>query len=131
MFSRYCLFPLVAAACLLFVMALPVTAQQGQPGHYQSGDTQQQPQISDAELGKTAKAFVKIKKLNEQYQQQLQQTENQEQRQQLQQATNQKMMQAVENAGIDTGTYNSIMSQVQRNEALSKEFMEKVQEIEK
>jgi hypothetical protein len=122
MLKKYYLVPAAAAVCLIFFMTLPAIAQQGSQHQSQPGETQ--PEVSDADLEKVASAYVEVMKINEEFQESVQQTQDATERQELQQEANKEMVQAVEDAGIDVQTYNVIMQQVRTNDDLLKRFKE-------
>ncbi len=78
----------------------------------QQGSIGSQATINDTELKKAAAAYAEIQVINQQMQQSLQQTQDPNERQRLQLEANKRMAEAVENAGLDFETYNSIMRQV-------------------
>jgi hypothetical protein len=125
MLKKYYLGPTAAAVCLVFFMALPVMAQQGSQQQSQPGETGTE--VSDAKLEKVASAYVEVMRINKEFQQTIQQTQNATERQELQQEANKEMVQAVEDAGIDVQTYNVIMQQVRTDEELSEKFKGKTQ----
>ncbi len=108
----------IASFCLLFFMAVPTMAQEG------TGQ-----KITDEELEKAAEAYVEIAMISEEFQQNVQQTNDEEERQKIQQKANKKMIKAVENADLDVETYNKVMGEVIKDEELSKHFNSKVQAI--
>jgi tRNA C32,U32 (ribose-2'-O)-methylase TrmJ len=120
MFKKYYSLPLAAAVCLVFFMALPAMAQEDSQQQGQPGETQ--PDVSDADLEKVAAAYVEVIKINKEFQESVQQTQDATERQELQQEANKEMVQAVEDAGIDVQTYNVIMQQVRTDNELLKKF---------
>jgi hypothetical protein len=122
MFKKYYFLPVAAAACLIFFMALPAMAQQGSQQQGQPGETQ--PEVSDAKLEKVATAYVEVLRINKEFQQSVQQTQDATERQELQQEANKEMVQAVEDAGIDVQAYNVVMQKVRTNDELLKRFEE-------
>lgn len=97
-------------------------AQQGSQQQGQSDETQ--PEVSDGDLEKVAEAYVEVMKINKEFQESVQQTQDAAERQELQQEANKEMVQAVEDAGIDVQTYNIIMQQVRTNDLVLERFKE-------
>ncbi len=108
----------IASFCLLFSMAVPAMAQEG------TGR-----KITNEELEKAAEAYVEIAMISEEFQQNLQQTNDDKERQKIQQKANERMIKAVEEADLDVETYNKVMGEVSKDEELSKNFNAKVQEV--
>lgn len=107
------------AFCLTFLFAIPAMAQEG------TGK-----EVTEAELEKAAKAYVKIAMLNQEFQEEVQKTAEQEERQKLQNETQDKMVDAVKAANLDVEEYNNIMNTVSADEAVAERFRSKVQEIQ-
>ncbi|MFP3871188.1 MAG: DUF4168 domain-containing protein [Syntrophobacteria bacterium] len=127
MFRNCCLGSAVVAVCLVLCMALPAAAQKGYQWQGQPGESESQPQISNAELEKAAEAYAEIRKINQGFQQSLQEAKDSSERQKLQEQANKDVVQAVEDTGLEVQKYNSIMRQIGENEELRKEFSEKVE----
>lgn len=108
----------IALFCLVFFMAVPTVAQEG------AGQ-----KISDTELEKAAEAYVEIAMISQEFQQNVQQTNDEKERQEIQQKANERMIKAVEKAELDVETYNKIMGEVSKDEELSKEFSAKIQDM--
>ncbi len=108
----------LASFCLLFFMAVPTMAQEG------AGQ-----KITDEELEKAAEAYVEIAMISQEFQQNVQQTNDEKERQKIQQEANERMIKAVEEADLDVETYNKVMGEVSKDEELSKEFSAKIQDM--
>ncbi len=104
----------------------PPTQEESMPGLPQTPETP--PPIGEAQLKKAAVAYNQIQEINRKLQQDIQQPLDADEKQQLQQEANLKMAEAIESAGLDFDTYNSIMSQTRINNELNERFQNLVME---
>ena len=101
----------------LGLSASAVMAQNGAPTS--SGDLARQQQqqgqdmTSDAELKKFIHASEEVSKIREEYTERFNNAKDQPIAQQLQKEAQDKMLNAVENAGLDTESYNQLAQRVQ------------------
>jgi hypothetical protein len=129
MFRGYRILSIVTGMCVLFFMAMPVIAQQGQQqGQPGAAETQQKIKIGDSELEKAAEAYSNILSIHEEFQASIQQTQDANERQQLQNKANKKMVKAVESTGLDVDKYTKIMVQVRSDEKLREQFDQKMEQ---
>lgn len=120
---------MLGSISLLFLSALPGFAQQQQQRQQQPPPQQQQklPPVSEGDLDKAANAYVKISRIQEGFQQSVQQAGNDKQKmQELQTKANAKMIKAVQGEGLDAERYNQILQAVRTDKDLSEKFMSKV-----
>lgn len=114
----------------LGLSASAVMAQNGAPTS--SGDLarhqQQQGQdmTSDAELKKFIHASEEVSKIREEYTERFNNAKDQPIAQQLQKEAQDKMLNAVENAGLDTESYNQLAQRVQT----SPELQQRLQQLQ-
>ena len=113
---------LIAAVSLvtLGLSASAVMAQNGAPTADGDLARQQQDQdmISDAELKKFIHASDEVYKIREEYTERFNNAKDQPIAQQLQKEAQDKMLNAVENAGLDTESYNQLAQRVQTSPEL-------------
>lgn len=112
---------------LVFLSALPGFAQEKQ----EETRVPKKSSVSEAELEQTAKAYAKIIRIQEDFQQSVQQAENDPKKlQAMQEEANEQMTRVVEKEGLDLQTYTNIIYTVKADADLRKEFMEKLEQIE-
>lgn len=117
----------VVGICVICLMAIPALAQQG----YGTQEEQMQgTEVTDEMLESAAEAYVEIRRINEEFERSVQQTEEQAERRELQNAANQKMIQAVEENGLEVTTYNNIMKQVRTDQMISQRFEQLMESIQ-
>lgn len=121
---------LIAAVSLvtLGLSASAVMAQNGVPTADGDLARQQQDQdmISDAELKKFIHASDEVYKIREEYTERFNNAKDQPIAQQLQTEAQDKMLNAVENAGLDTESYNQLAQCVQT----SPELQQRLQQLQ-
>lgn len=114
----------------LGLSASAVMAQNGAPTS--SGDLARQQQqqgqevTSDAELKKFIHASEEVSKIREEYTERFNNAKDQPIAQQLQKEAQDKMLNAVENAGLDTESYNQLAQRVQT----SPELQQRLQQLQ-
>ena len=114
----------------LGLSASAVMAQSGAPTS--SGDLARQQQqqgqdmTSDAELKKFIHASEEVSKIREEYTERFNNAKDQPIAQQLQKEAQDKMLNAVENAGLDTESYNQLAQRVQT----SPELQQRLQQLQ-
>lgn len=114
----------------LGLSASAVMAQNGAPTS--SGDLARQQQqqgqdmTSDAELKKFIHASEEVSKIREEYTERFNNAKDQPIAQQLQKEEQDKMLNAVENAGLDTESYNQLAQRVQT----SPELQQRLQQLQ-
>ena len=114
----------------LGLSASAVMAQNGAPTS--SGDLARQQQqqgqdmTSDAELKKFIHASEEVSKIREEYTERFNNAKDQPIAQQLQKEAQDKMLNAVENAGLDTESYNQLAQRVQA----SPELQQRLQQLQ-
>lgn len=121
---------LIAAVSLvtLGLSASAVMAQNGAPTADGDLARQQQDQdmTSDAELKKFIHASNEVYKIREEYTERFNNAKDQPIAQQLQTEAQDKMLNAVENAGLDTESYNQLAERVQT----SPELQQRLQQLQ-
>lgn len=114
----------------LGLSASAVMAQNGAPTSNGDLARQQQQQgqdmTSDAELKKFIHASEKVSKIREEYTERFNNAKDQPIAQQLQKEAQDKMLNAVENAGLDTESYNQLAQRVQT----SPELQQRLQQLQ-
>jgi hypothetical protein len=114
----------------LGLSASAVMAQNGAPTS--SGDLARQQQqqgqdmTSDTELKKFIHASEEVSKIREEYTERFNNAKDQPIAQQLQKEAQDKMLNAVENAGLDTESYNQLAQRVQT----SPELQQRLQQLQ-
>ena len=105
-------------------------AQNGAPTSNGDLARQQQQQgqdmTSDAELKKFIHASEEVSKIREEYTERFNNAKDQPIAQQLQKEAQDKMLNAVENAGLDTESYNQLAQRVQT----SPELQQRLQQLQ-
>ncbi len=119
--TRKTLFFTVLAAALAMI-AVPAMAQTG-GGNAGQGATQQsmegqQRHFDESTLKKFAMANVELGKIQNDFAQKLQGTQDQEKAMALQKEMGEKMVTTVQNKGLDVETYNAIANQMSVDEQL-------------
>ncbi|MFO8083374.1 MAG: DUF4168 domain-containing protein [Desulfobacterales bacterium] len=131
---------------LSFVLVLGLAgfsiAQGYQPGQGQNPEEQQQqymppgqegqqaaPDFSDAELQKTAEAYVSVMEIREKYQDQLAEAKDPNKAQEIQTKANEEITGAIKNKGLELTRYNDVISAAQTNEKVRTDLLEKINEI--
>ncbi|HAB92531.1 MAG TPA: DUF4168 domain-containing protein [Pseudomonas sp.] len=114
----------------LGLSASAVMAQNGAPTSNGDLARQQQQQgqdmTSDAELKKFIHASEEVSKIREEYTERFNNAKDQPIAQQLQKEAQDKMLNAVENAGLDTESYNQLAQRVQT----SPELQQRLQQLQ-
>lgn len=114
----------------LGLSASAVMAQNGAPTSNGDLARQQQQQgqdmTSDAELKKFIHASKEVSKIREEYTERFNNAKDQPIAQQLQKEAQDKMLNAVENAGLDTESYNQLAQRVQT----SPELQQRLQQLQ-
>ena len=114
----------------LGLSASAVMAQNGAPTSNGDLARQQQQQgqdmTSDAELKKFIHASEEVSKIREEYTERFNNAKDQPIAQQLQKEAQDKMLNAVENAGLDTESYNQLAERVQT----SPELQQRLQQLQ-
>ena len=114
----------------LGLSASAVMAQNGAPTSRGDLARQQQQQgqdmTSDAELKKFIHASEEVSKIREEYTERFNNAKDQPIAQQLQKEAQDKMLNAVENAGLDTESYNQLAQRVQT----SPELQQRLQQLQ-
>ncbi len=105
----------------LLLVGSPAGAQQA---------SKQDTEISDAQLGQAAEAYMEITKIGESFREEIQKAEDENERYQLQQQANQKMTEAVQDTGLQVQEYNEIIQGVQEDSEKMKDFMAKLQDLQ-
>lgn len=121
---------IAAVSFVTRLSASAVMAQNGAPTS--SGDLARQQQqqgqdmTSDAELKKFIHASEEVSKIREEYTERFNNAKDQPIAQQLQKEAQDKMLNAVENAGLDTESYNQLAQRVQT----SPELQQRLQQLQ-
>lgn len=116
----------------LGLSASAVMAQNGAPtssgdlARQQQQQQQGQDMTSDAELKKFIHASEEVSKIREEYTERFNNAKDQPIAQQLQKEAQDKMLNAVENAGLDTESYNQLAQRVQT----SPELQQRLQQLQ-
>ena len=114
----------------LGLSASAVMAQNGAPTSNGDLARQQQQQgqdmTSDAEFKKFIHASEEVSKIREEYTERFNNAKDQPIAQQLQKEAQDKMLNAVENAGLDTESYNQLAQRVQT----SPELQQRLQQLQ-
>jgi hypothetical protein len=117
---------LVVSLWIACCLAFPVSAQQGQQQQTMPPTGSPPAQITDQQIDRAVEAYQKIQAVHVKFQEIIQGTQDQEEMQQLQQEANQEMIEAVTASGLDVGTYNLVMEQVNSNEDVRERFLKKL-----
>jgi len=115
--------------CLLFCIAAPSLAQQGQ--QYQQYEPSPELDVADQELEQAAEAYAHVIEIQQDFQQTVQDDISQEKRQKLQNEANEKMIQSVKQSGLDLDRYNEIMQAMGNDAELRERFTAKVAQKQK
>lgn len=110
----------LAAAVGLGTSGVAVAQQQQQPQQQQ-----QAPQAKDfdkAELEAFVEAQAEVSDISQDYQTKMQNADNPEAQASMRQEANQEMVQAVNDAGLDPSTYNSIAQAAQSDPQLAQKI---------
>ncbi|MFW6139659.1 MAG: DUF4168 domain-containing protein [Spirochaetota bacterium] len=104
-----------------------VIAQEEQ--YQQQQQQQQQTDFSEKELEKFAKAFIKIRDIQEEYSNALSEAENEQEAQELQGKYMDKMIKVVRDEGLSVEKYNQITRALQSDPEIKEEIMELVESL--
>ena len=117
----------VFAISLLLITAIPALAQDNQyQDNTQTGNYGTSTEITDSQLEKAADAYSDVAKISKEFQASIQGVENQDKIGQLQENANNDMINAIEDAGLQVETYNTILEKIRSDEQLRSEFMNKL-----
>lgn len=112
---------------LLLMTAIPALAQDDQyQENAESGNMGTETEITDSQLEKAAEAYSNVAKISKEFQASIQGVEDQDKIGELQEDANNKMIKAIEDAGLEVETYNTVLEQIRSDEELRSEFMSKL-----
>jgi hypothetical protein len=134
--SRSARYRAMLALILTLVFVLGVTlsqkgdADQSNPG-YSGAAGADKPKIDDATLKRSAKAFVKIRRIVASAQQEIERSNNAQQTDQIVAQAELDEIDAVKATGLQTRQYNRVMQLAQADTTLRQKLLSYVNELEK
>jgi Domain of unknown function (DUF4168) len=120
---------------LVFVLGVTLSqkgnADQSNPGYFCAAGAGSSQTIDDATLKRTAKAFVKIRRIVASAQQAIERSNNEQQTDQIVAQAELDEIDAVKATGLQTRQYNQVMQLARADTTLRKKLFSYVNELEK
>jgi len=134
--STFAMFAAMLALTLTFLISPGVAlGQEGHPGQskprYSGAPGAVNPTINDATLKQTAKAFVKVRQIEQKARQALNNTSDDAQKRQITAQAESDKIDAVKAEGLQPQQYNHVIELAQADRAFQQRFLSYVNEVEK
>jgi hypothetical protein len=133
--NTFAMFAAMLALTLTFLISPGVAlGQEGNPGQskprYSGAPGAVNPTINDATLKQTAKAFVKVRQIEQKARQALKNTSDDAQKRQITAQAESDKIDAVKAEGLQPQQYNHVIELAQADRAFQQRFLSYVNEVE-